>query len=130
MRVHFDIDQCMHAYCRQCTCLWEPFDVADLSIPQDRFSTFKAPCDNCAFRPGSPERLDPQKWDDLMIKIHVGEAVFHCHKGVPLADADDPGNSHDHFTNEDGQIDMSKLRVCAGYLAIRLGSFRKGKVKA
>ena len=104
--------------------MWEPFSVADLSEPDDRFSAFKTPCDNCAFRPGSPEREDPDKWQHLQEQIHLGGAVFYCHKGVPVAD---PGEdeSHDHFKKPDGTLDLNQLRLCAGYLATRLGHIYK-----
>jgi hypothetical protein len=49
-----------------------------------------APCDNCAFRPGSPEQADTAKWKELIAKLRAG-GTFHCHKGVPIAPESEDG---------------------------------------
>lgn len=128
MMLHVHGDDTDHASCLDCRTIWEPIDPAELSVPGERFSCFKHPCGNCAFRPGSPERSDPQRWDDLMIQIHCGDAVFYCHKGVPLSDEDN--ESHEHFQTLDGKLDHSRLRMCAGYLAQRLGRLNKERIDA
>ena len=129
MRVHIN-GEGEHAFCMdpKCETTWEPFNPEDLAIPDDRFSVFVRPCDNCAFRPGSPERENPEKWELLQQRIHLGGAVFYCHKGVPVSDGDE--ESHDHFKTESGALDKAKLRECAGWLATRLAAMRKEMPRA
>jgi len=105
--------------CLDCCCVWEPFRVEDLATPADPCSIFKGPCDNCAFRPGSPERNDPVLWEKLQQDIYLRGGAFYCHKGLPLSS--EPGQTHDHPKRDDGQYDTDKMRLCAGYLAQRLG---------
>ena len=119
IRVHGEKVETLAA-CLECSTSWEPFAVADLVDRDDPYSIFLRPCDNCAFRKDSPERADQQKWDDLMIQIHIGGAAFYCHKGVPIAGADAPGESHVQPRTEDGKLDMKRMRLCAGYLNTRL----------
>ena len=109
-----------HAACLDCSAVWEPFRESDLTLPGDDLSIFKKPCDNCAFRPNSPERNDPAKWELLMQDIHYRGSMFFCHKGVPC-DMTDSDQSHIHPTKADGTYDVERLRPCAGWLAQRLG---------
>lgn len=110
--------------CKLCGTAWETFDPADLAVEGDTYGPFKSPCDNCAWRKGSPERSNPETWDDLMIRIKIGEAVFYCHKGVPIGDGED-GQSHVHPRKPDGTWDQDKMRECAGWLLTRLAGLRK-----
>ena len=111
-----------HSVCRSCRTEWEPFDPASLATEGDTHGVFMAPCDNCAFRAGSPEREDTDKWSLLMQQIHFGGAVFHCHKGVPVSVED--GKTHDHPVLDDGSHDLARMRPCAGWLATRLATMR------
>lgn len=101
--------------CINCSTAWEPFDQDDLLDPGQKLSCFKDPCDNCAFRPGSPEQDDKERWKELMDGIKAG-AAFYCHKGVPL------DIKHEHgthgFAYPDGGRDGRKLRLCRGYLNV------------
>lgn len=107
-----------------CGALWEWFDAADLLDPGVEHSSFKEPCDNCAFRPGSPEQKDPARWRELMDSLkgenreignmHYAQAGrFYCHKGVPIRAGAEHGFA---YPMKNGQVDPSKLRLCRGYL--------------
>jgi hypothetical protein len=113
------------AVCRNCKTLWEPFDPEQIWDTSDPHCSFREPCNNCAFRPGSPEQADPEKWKLLLDQLKCG-ASFHCHKGVPI----EPGAEHGFAYPtralvvdvpgvpriEERVGDKSKLRLCRGYL--------------
>ena len=76
------------ASCSDCGALWEPYEVNQLSDPSDHLSVLKHPCNNCAFRKGSPESQDP--WGMLRILEHIEDGCqFSCHKGQRI-DSDSP----------------------------------------
>lgn len=97
--------------CANCKAAWEPFDPTALLDHDDPSSSFREPCDNCAFRPGSTEQRNPETWAKLMAGLKAGDGRFYCHKGVPL----DPGG-------EDGfaypKHKPSKMRLCRGWLSM------------
>ena len=95
------------AVCGDCGAAWEPLDQALIWDWTDRHSCLSGPCDNCAFRPGSSEQADREKWRELIGKLKAG-ASFHCHKGVPL----DPGGEYGFAYPRDRR----ELRTCRGYL--------------
>lgn len=64
--------------CRECKTIWEAYPD---NWSEDLVGA--EPCDNCAFRPGSPEQQDPEKWNALVDQLRMGQA-FHCHKGSPI----------------------------------------------
>lgn len=93
--------------CANCKTLWEPFEVEELLDPErEPLGAFKQPCNNCAFRKGSPEQKT-----DLLTKIRTGGGAFYCHKGVPI----EPESEHG-FEYPGGGTDGRKLRLCRGYL--------------
>lgn len=100
--------------CRRCKCVWEtepePVRRFDETFP------WKEPCDNCAFRPGSPELEDKAAWTALLEKLKAG-AGFYCHKGVPI----DPTAEHGFRYPKD----EAQLRLCAGFLAAVKGWEKK-----
>lgn len=96
--------------CGNCGTAWEPFDQAELLDADDPISSFKHPCNNCAFRKGSPEQADKDEWESKMIALSFGDA-FYCHKGVPVTPSSDHG-----FDYPGGGKDGRKLRLCRGYL--------------
>lgn len=96
--------------CFNCQAIWEPFDPADTIDPDDRLSSFKEPCNNCAFRPGSPEQADTEEWKKTMASLKAGGG-FYCHKGVPIDVKNEIG-----FAYPDAGKSPSKLRLCRGYL--------------
>lgn len=58
-------------------------DCARLFIPETRPDPAAQLCDDCAFRPGSPERVDPYKWAEIIQTTIVDAAhPFYCHKGM------------------------------------------------
>lgn len=96
--------------CRNCETLWEPFDPADTIDPTERLASFIEPCNNCAFRPGSPEQEDTEEWKKTMASLKAGGS-FYCHKGVPI----DIKNPNGFAYPDDGKTPR-KLRICRGYL--------------
>lgn len=113
------------ATCINCKTLWEPFDPALIWDNSDPVSSFREPCSNCAFRPGSNEQRDREKWKLLIAGLKEG-ASFYCHKGVPI----EPDATHG-FAYPTKTItvqladcdpvsvdveDRAKLRLCRGYL--------------
>jgi hypothetical protein len=84
-------------------------------------SSFKEPCDNCAFRPGSPEQKDKARWAELMASLKEN-GRFYCHKGVPIDPKSEHGFAyptklvckelHPTATTED----VKRLRMCRGWL--------------
>lgn len=107
------------AVCGNCGCPWEPFDPADLLDPDDPHSSFKEPCDNCAFRPGSVEQRNAEEWKKTMASLKAG-GRFYCHKGVPMT----PGKGHgfDYPVNK-----PRRLRLCRGYLRMLNQQLDKAK---
>lgn len=94
------------AVCK-CGAAWEPIDEALIWDRDDEVCSFKEPCDNCAFRPGSPEQKDKPKWTKLIASLKAG-ASFYCHKGVPIAPQSNHGFEY--------PAERRKLRLCRGYL--------------
>jgi hypothetical protein len=113
-RVHLHADHDIKFYgrqlaiCANCRTVWEPIDQALIWDPSDRSASLREPCDNCAFRPGSPEQSDTEKWKELIAKLRAGGS-FHCHKGVPIAPGSEDGFAYPKDRPE-------KLRLCRGYL--------------
>lgn len=112
------------ATCINCKAIWEPFDPAQIWDPSDPHCSFKEPCNNCAFRPGSPEQADTEKWKHLLDQLKCGGS-FYCHKGVPIEPDAEHGFAYPSKTislNVDGKPieknvgDVKKLRLCRGYL--------------
>jgi len=94
------------AFCK-CGAAWEPIDESQIWDRSDPYCSGGVPCDNCAFRSGSPERQDSGKWNDMMSKLKSGSQFF-CHKGVPIAPKTENGFAY--------PSDRAKLRLCRGYL--------------
>jgi hypothetical protein len=119
--------------CLDCRALWEPFPASYARDP-----VAAEPCDNCAFRPGSPEQQDPEAWKQLMVSLKPGgdeygwldSGRFYCHKGVPIDQEKGPGNflfpktplmmDGEPVLNGDGTPkmieDIKRMRVCSGFL--------------
>lgn len=99
--------------CRRCGAVWEAVPHELIWDPSTPYCSFSEPCDNCAFRPGSPEQADTEEWRATIAALKAGGS-FHCHKGVPI----DPGHEHGfrYPVEEDGSPDQSRMRFCRGYL--------------
>lgn len=134
------------AVCRSCSALWEPHPPVYVRDP-----VCAEPCDNCAFRPGSPEQQDSERWRELLRSLkpespddwHHGR--FYCHKDVPIDTSQGPGNflfPQRPVLDDDGQPvrdaegkvatipDQSKMRVCSGFLRMVWAHHRKTKGRA
>jgi hypothetical protein len=117
--------------CIDCGAVWEPFPPVYARDP-----VCADPCDNCAFRPGSPEQADTEGWRQLIEKLKPDASYsmftgrFYCHKGVPIDMDKGPGNflfpqktltmDGEPVRNQDGTVNMiedtAKMRVCSGFL--------------
>lgn len=96
--------------CNNCITLWEPFDHAEMLDVDIPISSFLEPCNNCAFRQGSPEQADKKKWKKTIASLKAG-GQFYCHKGVPI----DVENTNGFAYPKDGKA-KRKMRICRGYL--------------
>lgn len=126
------------ATCPNCKTIWEPFGPEQIWDTSDPHCSFKEPCNNCAFRPGSNEQEDRAEWIRLIGCLKNG-AQFYCHKGVPIepdaehgfayptktALSDIAGPSAPHEAP-----DIKKLRLCRGYLNALRGFWRSSQRKA
>jgi hypothetical protein len=107
--------------CDNCQTLWEPFDADALLDPRrEPLGAFKHPCNNCAFRKGSPEQSDPEEFAKLREKLGWFGASFYCHKGVPIDIESEDGFAYPR--DREGKPTPAKMRLCRGYLN-QLGGF-------
>lgn len=99
-----------------CGCL----ACGQLFVPEHRLDPTVQLCDDCAFRPGSPERLDGYKWAEI-IEATIVEQIhpFHCHKGLAC---ELRGQSLHYLRPEEGQ---RPLTPCAGWRA-HLKAYQSG----
>jgi hypothetical protein len=109
--------------CRECATVWEayPDDWCEDVVGAD-------PCDNCAFRPGSPEQQDPEGWKELVATLKSGQE-FRCHKGAPICGLDksqpnDKGNFDIEF---DAKWVQKHGRKCAGFMRLVWAMRDKGE---
>lgn len=110
--------------CANCKTLWEyftPDQLYDLSSP---LCSFKEPCNNCAFRKGSPEQSNRATWAGIKESAKGFEA-FYCHKGVPISATAEHGFAYpmrkvrmvvDGKTVTTKVPDKRRLRICRGWL--------------
>lgn len=99
--------------CGNCSTAWEPIAEGQIWDTSDPQCSFREPCANCAFRPGSPEQADTAKWSALIASLKAG-AGFYCHKGVPIDPGSQDGFAYPHGPDRKPRSD--KLRLCRGYL--------------
>jgi hypothetical protein len=106
----------LYQACADCLAVWEAIPEGEHFKRDGEQLAFREPCDNCAFRPGSPESQDKPQWRDLMTQLKAGGS-FYCHKGVPLVTVGQNSNaSFDFPKGTDGKEDMNRMRLCRGYL--------------
>lgn len=103
-----DGDGTLHGLCRSCGRLQEV---------ETRPEPIRQLCDNCAYRPDSPERADPWGWAEHCDRHIHGGVPFYCHKGLPL-DFDPLG--HTHVIEGEATTAEALQKPCAGWLAARL----------
>lgn len=107
--------------CGGCGAAWEPIKEEDIWDRDDPACSGREPCDNCAFRPGSPEQADKEKWSALIESLKSGGQFF-CHKGVPIDPESEDGFKYPKREVSIGEAgttrihDTNKLRLCRGYL--------------
>jgi hypothetical protein len=112
------------AFCSNCKTLWEPFRPDEIWDKDDAYCSLKEPCNNCAFRPGSSEQADREKWINMLQSLRLGGA-FYCHKGVPITSDAEHGFAYpkrivtldvagETITKE--IENTSKMRLCRGFL--------------
>ena len=121
--------------CRDCRAVWESFPPVYVRDP-----VCAEPCNNCAFRPGSPEQADKERWRELMRSLKPSESKsdsfgfstgqFYCHKGIPIDMDKGPGNflfprkpvlmDGEPVRQGDGTPvmteDTARMRICSGFL--------------
>jgi len=95
------------AICGRCGIAWEPIDESLIWDRTDPLCSFKGPCENCAFAPGSHEQRNREEWRKTIATLKAG-GTFYCHKGVPIAPHSENGFNY--------PADRRKLRICGGYL--------------
>lgn len=103
--------------CRDCGAVWEayPDDWCEDVVGAD-------PCDNCAFRPGSPEQSDPAEWRKLVALLRAGQE-FRCHKGAPILGlTEEPPN-----VRFDDEWVKRRGRRCAGFMRLVWAMREKGE---
>lgn len=110
--------------CRECATVWEayPDDWCEDVVGAD-------PCDNCAFRSGSPEQQDPKGWKTLIDALRAGQE-FRCHKGAPIKGLFDRkrGTKPDTFEVEFDEDWVQKHgRKCAGFMRLVWAMRDKGE---
>lgn len=103
--------------CFDCRALWETIPSGEQYMRDGELMPWMEPCDNCAFRAGSPESKDREKWRELLAKLKAG-GQFYCHKGVPIKqdEIDDGFVRFAYPETAEGQPDKDRLRTCRGYL--------------
>lgn len=114
----------LYDLCRECGTVWEAYpdnwceDVVGAE-----------PCDNCAFRPGSPEQTDREGWAALIDTLRAG-GEFRCHKGSPIL-----GITDGRKPNADGTVSVEfdkewvqrHGRKCAGFMRLVWAMNAKGE---
>jgi hypothetical protein len=120
----------MYDMCVKCRTIWERIPAGEHFTSDGEMMPFHLPCDNCAFRGKSPERMDPERWAELQLSLAYGNGMFYCHKGVPCdpkpavaggelefefpkkrKTVDIAGACHPYST-----YDTENMRLCRGYL--------------
>lgn len=88
-------------------------DCLQLYVPENRLDPAKQLCDDCAWRPGSPERQDEYRWAMIVeATIVKQEHPFYCHKGM-ACELNAGGNAIGYIRPE-SEADM---KPCAGWRA-------------
>lgn len=137
IRKHLDCDI---EICNACRAVWEAFPAG--GYIEDPVCA--EPCDNCAFRPGSPEQQDPETWRALMDSLKANDGAwqggrFYCHKHVAIDMTKGPGNflfpqkpvtmDGVPMRETDGTPvlthDTSKMRTCSGFLRMHWSRAKK-----
>ncbi|SRR5258708_7300875 len=129
-------------FCMKCHRVWERLRPDDAFTVDGEMMAFRTPCDNCAFRGKSPERLDEERWSDLQLSLAHG-GNFYCHKGVPFKTVGgdgksvEPGERNFEFPKKPDSVvinarthqyfpyDTERMRLCRGFLNAHVGPLLK-----
>lgn len=104
-------------FCMECRAVWEGIPAGEFYRRDGELMAFRSPCDNCAFRKGSPESADRAGWRNLIEQLRHGPGgMFYCHKGVPFDPVHQPGTGFLFPKRPDGGYDQSQMRLCRGFL--------------
>jgi hypothetical protein len=124
-----DFDACGQAFyaatlrrCANCKTVWEPVDPAQIWDMTVRACSFREPCGNCAFRPGSHEQRDAGSWKTMIEQLKAG-GRFYCHKGVPINPNSEDG--FDYPADAAGNKIEGRMRICRGWLNMIAQHWRK-----
>ncbi len=121
--------------CLKCLLVWERLPPGEPHTVDGEQLPFAVPCDNCAFRGGSAERLKEggEYWRDLQQMLAFG-GQFYCHKAVPFRAIGADGvptegeRSSFEFPKKEATVDLGgeckpyqrydtdRMRLCRGYL--------------
>lgn len=116
--------------CCECLRFWERLPAGEPYLVDGEQLPFKTPCDNCAFRGKSPERLDGDRWEGLMLSLaHGGE--FYCHKGVPFKVAfDEAGKvARGEQATIEKEFEYPKVPCTAGQTTIRYNGYDRDRMR-
>lgn len=96
-------------------------DCLNLFVPEYRSDPAAQLCNDCAFRPGSPERADPFHWAMIIEATIVdGDHPFYCHKGLSCE------LKHGSLTYQKPTEGEPAMTPCAGWRAHKL-AYEAGK---
>jgi hypothetical protein len=102
--------------CRVCVAVWESLPEGERYKRDGELMAFEKPCDNCAFRAGSPESENKVEWKKLLTELRAGGEFF-CHKAVPLTTIGEGSRASFEFPQKaDGKFDVGNMRLCRGFL--------------
>lgn len=127
--------------CLTCFKTWERLPAGEPFTTDGEQLPFDVPCDNCAFRGGSGERMDEERWRDLQLTLSHG-GQFYCHKGVPFTVTEDgvtpvEGDRAFEFPKKTSAVDVAgkchpyqgydvdRMRLCRGYLNRFIGGLAR-----
>lgn len=101
-------ERCMNCHGYGLTDEVEGFDEADLTLAPTPPAVMRAPCVDCAYRPGSPEDGSPQRPGP--------DKPFYCHHGMHRV-----GDSYVGPALVNNELPLGAM-VCAGWWALATGN--------
>lgn len=127
--------------CLSCFKAWERLPAGEPYTRDGEQLPFDVPCDNCAFRGKSAERMDKDRWEALQLSLAHGGNFF-CHKAVPFRITDDGVSVPEverafEFPKKTSSVDLAgkchpyqdydvdKMRTCRGFLNRYIGGLAR-----
>jgi hypothetical protein len=131
-RLKVQSHETLYDICVDCCAVWESIPASEHFKRDGELIAFKQPCDNCAFRSGSPESQDKEAWRNLLEQLRAGGSFF-CHKGVPIKTLGKGHGADFKFPlRPDGMPDKDQMRLCRGFLkawAVWMAQADRGEAK-